>query len=120
MRYIPLDYSLPLQTLILKLPSWPHEEAAGRFEAIITCLAAQLKVTRRISYLGATRIDGPTVALEVGYSEQSTAKLGKDITWWLRESKGWTIMGITIDIKRGSGNIEIKSWVCQMQLPYDV
>lgn len=29
-------------------------------------------------------------------------------------------MGITIDIKRGSGNIEIKSWVCQMQLPYDV
>ncbi|KAJ9377102.1 hypothetical protein DTO063F5_8449 [Paecilomyces variotii] len=127
-----LDYSSQLRTLILKMPSQPHEEAAGKFEGVLTVLATQMKVFRQLHYLGATRVDGkdrkkqadrawmpvrqggqfPTVALEVGYPE-TAAKLEKDITWWLHASKGRVKMGITIDIKRGSGNIEIKSWVTE-------
>ena len=131
-----LDYSLSLQTLILKMPSHPHEEAASRFEFLLMGLARQMKVTRQIFCLGATRIDGedrkkqadrawspirqghqfPTLALEVGYS-QTAEKFQRDIAWWLRASKGQMRMGITIDIKRGSGNIEIKSWVPTMSFP---
>jgi hypothetical protein len=131
-----LDYSLSLQTLILKMPCHPHEEAASRFEYLLMRLAEQMMATRRISCLGATRIDGedrkkqadrawspirqghrfPTVALEVEYS-QTAEKLQRDIAWWLLESKGRMRMGITINIKRGSGNIEIKSWVPAMSFP---
>lgn len=123
------DYSRPLQILIIKMPSQPHEEAAFSFEAMITILATEMQVIRRIAGCGATRIDTPgrskqadrswkparqgrefpTVALEVGFSE-TAAKLEKDITWWINESKGDVRMGITIDIKRRSGCIEIKSW----------
>lgn len=134
-----LDYSPSLETLILKMPSRPQEEAAGKFEAMLTALATQLKVNRRISCVGATKIKGddpkkqadrawmpvrqegqfPTVVLEVGYSG-SSAKLERDITWWLHESRGQMKMGITIDIKKGSGNIEIKSWVPAMPFPQHV
>lgn len=124
------DYSPPLQILIITMPSLPHEEAAASFGAIITTLADEMKVYRRLANCGATRIDTPgrrkqadlswkparqgrkfpTVALEVGFSE-TTAKLEKDIAWWINESKGEVRMGVTVDIKRRSGCIEIKSWI---------
>ncbi|GAD99714.1 hypothetical protein PVAR5_8439 [Paecilomyces variotii No. 5] len=127
-----LDYCSQLQILILKIPSQPHEEAAGKFEAVLSTMASQIGVLRRIYHLGATRVDTedrkkqadrawmpvrqggrfPTVALEVGYSE-TAAKLEKDISWWLNRSGGRARMGITIDIERASKNIEIKSWVTE-------
>jgi glutamate formiminotransferase len=51
----------------------------------------------------------PTVALNVNFSE-TNAKLEKDIAWWINESKGEVRIGVTIDIKRRSRCIEIKSW----------
>jgi hypothetical protein len=124
------DYSAALQILILKMPSQPHEEAACSFEAEIVNLAKQMQVSRRLSKCGATRVDipdrkkqadrsykpagqgrkWPTVAVEVGYLDPG-AKLLKDITWWINGSRGEVKQGITIDIKKGSGNIEILSWV---------
>ena len=124
------DYSPPLQILIIKLPSQPHEEAAASFETMIGTISTKMQVYRRIAGCGATRIDTPgrskqadrswkparqarefpTVALEVGFSE-TTAKLEKDIAWWINESKGEVRMGVTVDIKRRSGCIEIKSWI---------
>lgn len=123
------DYSPPLQILIIKMPSQPHEEAAYSFEMMIGTIAKEMQVFRRIAGCGATRIDTPgrskqadrswkparqvrkfpTVALEVGFSE-TTAKLEKDIAWWINESEGEVRMGVTVDIKRRSGCIEIKSW----------
>jgi hypothetical protein len=50
------------------------------------------------------------VALEVGFSETTVRKLESDIAWWINGSKGEVRMGITVDIKRGSHSIEIKSW----------
>ncbi|QKX63458.1 uncharacterized protein TRUGW13939_10628 [Talaromyces rugulosus] len=125
-----LDYSLSLKVLILKMPSRPHEAAAEEFGAMLTTLANHMKVRRQISYLGSSRVDGedrkkqadrswapvrtqgkfPSVVLEVGYTE-TAAKLERDIAWWVRQSEGRVKMGITIDIKRGSHNIEIKSWI---------
>lgn len=122
------DYSRPLQTLIIKMPSLPHEEAAMSFGAIIVMLARDMQVFRQIMLCGATQIDTPdrskqadqswkpalqgrefpTVALEVGFPG-ITAKLEKDIAWLINESKGEVRMGITLDIRR-SGCIEIKSW----------
>jgi hypothetical protein len=122
------DYSRPFRTLIITMPSLPHEEAAVSFEVMILTLAKEMQVFRRLEACGATRIDTPdrskqadrswkptlqgrefpTVALEVGFSE-TTAKLEKDIAWWINESKGEVRMGTTVDIRR-SGCIEIKSW----------
>jgi hypothetical protein len=48
------------------------------------------------------------VALEVGFSE-TTAKLERDIAWWINKSKDEVKLGLTIGIKK-SGSIEIKSW----------
>ena len=123
------DYSRPLQILIIEMPSQPHEEAACSFEIMIAEHAKKMQVFRRIAGCGATRIDTPdrskqadrswkptrqgrkfpTVALEVGFSE-TTAKLEKDIAWWINESKGEVRMGVTVDIKGRSGCIEITSW----------
>ncbi|KAJ5562801.1 hypothetical protein N7535_002752 [Penicillium sp. DV-2018c] len=124
------DYSPPLQILIIKIPSQPHEEAAVSFEAMIVEIAKKMQVFRRLACCGATRIhtpdrskqadrswkpahqgrEFPTVALEVGFSETTNAKLEKDIAWWINGSKGEVRMGVTVDIKRRSGCIEIKSW----------
>lgn len=123
------DYLPLLQTLIITIPSQPHEEAACSFGAMIAMLAQEMNVNRRIAKCGATLVDTPernkqadrswkparqgrefpTVALEVGFSE-TTLKLERDIGWWINGSKGEVGMGITIDIKRGSHSIEIKSW----------
>jgi hypothetical protein len=123
------DYSPSLQILIMTMPSEPHEEAASDFEAMIVTLAQKMNVNRRIAKRGATRTDTPerykqadrswkpahqgrefpTVTLEVSFSE-TTLKLERDIAWWINGSKGEVRMGITIDIKRGSHSIEIKSW----------
>lgn len=124
------DYSPILRILIIRMPSQPHEEAAASFEAMIVTISRKMQVYRRIAACGATRIDTPsrskqadrswkparearefpTVALEVGFSE-TTAKLEKVIAWWINESKGEVRMGVTVDIKRRSGCIEIKSWI---------
>ncbi|KAJ5504012.1 hypothetical protein N7463_006886 [Penicillium fimorum] len=123
------DYSPSLQILIITMPSQPHEEAASSFEAMIVTLAQEMNVNRLIAKCGATLVDTPgrnkqadrswkparqgrefpTVTLEVGFSE-AILKLERDIAWWINESKGEVRMGITIDIKRGSHSIEIKSW----------
>ncbi|QKX59379.1 uncharacterized protein TRUGW13939_06513 [Talaromyces rugulosus] len=124
------DYSPSLQLLIVKMRSLPHEEAAARLGAAIMQLASQMKLERRISLCGATRVDGPdrqkqadrsykparqrrewpTVAVEIDYSE-SRAKLEKDSIWWINASQGQVRQTITLDIKQGTGNIEIISRV---------
>ena len=133
-----IDYSFSSQTLILKMSAEPHEQAADRFGILLGHLAIQMNVFRRINCMASTLVRGhdrakqadrawlpeprqqekqiPTVALEVGYS-QTSAKLENDIKWWLNEANGRMKMGITIDIKRGSGNIEIKSWVPTRPFP---
>ncbi|OQD95059.1 hypothetical protein PENSOL_c022G08524 [Penicillium solitum] len=123
------DYSPSLQILIITIPSQPHEQAASSFEAMNVILAQEMNANRRIAKCGGALIDTPernkqadrswkparqgrefpTVALEVGFSE-TTLKLERDIAWWINGSKGEVRMGITIDIKRGSHSIEIKSW----------
>ena len=123
------DYSRPVQILIIKMPSQAHEEAAASFEKMITMIANDMQVIRRIAFCGATRVSTPdrdkqadrswkprrqarkfpTVVLEVGFTE-TTAKLEQDIAWWINESRGEAGMGITVDIK-GSGCIDIKSWI---------
>ncbi|KAJ5607352.1 hypothetical protein N7537_003971 [Penicillium hordei] len=128
------DYSPSLQILIITMPGQPHEEAVSSFEAIIVTLAQEMKVNRRIAKCGATLVDTPernkqadrswkparqgrefpTVALEVGFSE-TTLKLERDIAWWINGSKGEVRMGITVDIKRGSHSIEIKSWTPEFE-----
>jgi hypothetical protein len=130
------DYSPSLQILIITMPSQPHEAAASMFEVLIMTVAQEMKVNRLIAPCGATLVDTPgrskqadrswmprrqgrkfpTVALEVGFSE-TTAKLEKDIAWWINGSKGEVRMGITVDIKRGSGHIEIKSWTPAFEPP---
>jgi hypothetical protein len=50
---------------------------------------------------------------EVSFSE-TTLKLERDIAWWINGSKGEVRVGITIDIKRGSHSIEIKSWTPEL------
>ncbi|KAJ5406880.1 hypothetical protein N7465_008164 [Penicillium sp. CMV-2018d] len=96
---------------------------------MIVTLAQEINVYRRIAKCGAALVDTPernkqadrswmparqarefpTVVLEVGFSE-TTLKLERDMDWWINGSKGEVRMGITIDIKRGSRSIEIKSW----------
>lgn len=51
----------------------------------------------------------PTVALEVACSETS-AKLKRDMTWWINKSKGDVRLGISIDIKRPNDNFYIIAW----------
>lgn len=134
------DYSPSLQILIIKMPGQPHEEAASRFDLLIGNLAYQMKVHRRMSYRGATLVETPerqkeadrswaparqgrefpTVALEIGFPE-TTQKLERDIAWWINRSKGEVRMGITIDIKRQSHSIEIKSWTPAIEpLPHKI
>ncbi|KAJ5151442.1 uncharacterized protein N7482_010694 [Penicillium canariense] len=123
------DYSPSLQILIITMPGLPHEEAADSFQIIIATLAKEMKVYRRLANWGATRVDTPdrskqadrswgprgqmrdfpTVTLETGFSE-TTSKLEKDIAWWINGSQGDVRMGVTVDIKRASGSIEIRSW----------
>lgn len=130
------EYSSSLQLLILKMPSNPHETAARCFETSLMEVASRMGVRRRILQCGATRYDGrdrtkeadvsfkpfryssrqwPTMAVEIGWSE-TRAKLEKEITWWIKNSHGDVRQGITIDIKQGSGNIEIISWVPTMSI----
>ncbi|EEA23580.1 hypothetical protein TMatcc_002456 [Talaromyces marneffei ATCC 18224] len=129
------DYSPPLRILIITMPGLPHEEAADSFGAMIILLSNEMNVLKRISLCAATRVDTPnrdkqadrswkparqrrkfpTVALEVGFAE-TTAKLERDIAWWINESKGEVKMGITVDIKPRSGRIEVKSWTPAFEL----
>ncbi|KAJ5453847.1 uncharacterized protein N7458_004803 [Penicillium daleae] len=134
------DYSPSLQILIITMPSLPHEEAASSFDIMIAALAKEMKVYRRITDCGSTLVKTPdrskqadrswrparprrkfpTVVLEVGFSE-ATAKLERDIAWWINTSQGDVKMGLTIDIKRRSSSIEIKSWTpAFMPLPSHV
>ncbi|KAL3712254.1 [4Fe-4S] proteins maturation [Talaromyces marneffei ATCC 18224] len=128
------NYSPLLRILIITMPSLPHEEAASSFEIMMVTLFKEMRVYRRIYLCGATRVDTPnrkkqadrswkptrqhrkfpTVALEVRFSE-TTAKLERDIAWWINESKGEVKMGITIDIKPRSGHIEVKSWTAAFE-----
>ncbi|KAK2776101.1 hypothetical protein FQN52_003833 [Onygenales sp. PD_12] len=127
-----VDYSPPLQMLILTIPSLPHEEAARLFDQIIGQKAVEMKVRRLLSFRGATDSETrnrkkeadtsyaprelppgrtakwPTVAVEVGFSETSE-KLKSDAAFWLNGSSGDVLTAITIDIKR-SGNIYIIRW----------
>ncbi|KAJ5826962.1 hypothetical protein N7447_003725 [Penicillium robsamsonii] len=109
------DYSPPLQILIIEISSLPHEEAAVSLEAMIMLLAEKMQVFRRTAGCGATRIDTPGRSKQADRSWKP-ARQGrefptkKDIAWWINESKGEVRMGATIDIKRRSGCIEIKSW----------
>ncbi|KAJ9491316.1 hypothetical protein VN97_g1952 [Penicillium thymicola] len=111
------------------MASQPHEQAACKFDAMINSFADEIKVSRRLTSYGATRIDTPErnkqadrswkptrkrrkfpmMALEVNVSE-TTTKLEKDIAWWINGLEGEVRIGITIDIKRRSGCIEIESW----------
>ncbi|CRG84439.1 hypothetical protein PISL3812_01725 [Talaromyces islandicus] len=127
-----LDYSVSLQILILKVTGLIHEQAASQFDSLLTVIASEIGVRRRISFRGATRTETPdrdkeadrswsprhlpgqaaqqwpSVALEVGYS-QSTQKLHRDIAYWINYSNGQVKQAITIDIKN-SGAITIASW----------
>lgn len=135
-----IEYSTILQIIVITIASQPHEEAAHGFEGLLGSVARNMNVSRKISKLGSTRItfpdrkkqadcswkpgfqarQFPTVALEVGYTE-TAAKLQSDMERWIQDSRGQVKMGITIDIKRASGNIEIKSWVpTSTQPPLDV
>ncbi|QKX60802.1 uncharacterized protein TRUGW13939_07948 [Talaromyces rugulosus] len=123
------EYSTILHVIIITMPSQPREEAVHGFEGLLSILAHNMGVFRKISKLGSTRItlpdrkkqadcswkpafqarQFPTVALEAGYTE-TAAKLQRDMERWIHDSRGQVKMGITIYIKRGSDNIEIKSW----------
>ncbi|QKX57213.1 uncharacterized protein TRUGW13939_04321 [Talaromyces rugulosus] len=129
-----IDYSHASEILILKMPAEIHETAASNFHSLVAILASQMGVKRRIADRGSTRTntsrrskeadrswapayrpgekyrEWPTVALEVGNSE-TKAKLINDITWWLNQSNGRVQQGIIIDIKKGSGNVYISSWI---------
>ncbi|PGH11024.1 hypothetical protein AJ80_07300 [Polytolypa hystricis UAMH7299] len=127
-----VDYSPPLQILILTMVSLPHEEGARLFDQIVGDKAVEMKVRRLLSFRGATRSktpdrnkqadssygprqlppgrspEWPTVAVEVGFSEMRE-KLKSDAAYWLNRSSGDVLTVITIDIKR-SGNICIILW----------
>lgn len=129
-----IDYSRTSRVLVLKMPAEIHETAADNFAGLLAITAHQMGVKRRIAYRGSTRTDTkrrskeadrswapayrpgqtyrdwPTVALEVGNSESKTKLMG-DITWWLNQSNGRVQQGIIIDIKKGSGNVYISSWI---------
>ncbi|KAJ6108698.1 hypothetical protein N7512_008535 [Penicillium capsulatum] len=95
------DYSRPVQILIIKMPSQAHEEAAAGFEKMITMIANDMQVIRRIAFCGATRVSTRT---------ETSRPTEQDVAWWINESRGEVGMGITVDIK-GSGCIDIKSWI---------
>lgn len=127
-----VDYSPPLQVLILTMVSLPHEEGARWFDGFIATKAVEMKVRRLLTLRGATRsetpdrkkqadssygprqlppgrtAEWPTVAVEVGFSE-TKAKLKSDAAYWLNQSSGEVLTMITVDIKR-SGNIYIILW----------
>lgn len=65
------------------------------------------------------RQEGHFLTVEVGYT-QLASKLERDITSQLYESRGRLRMDITIDIKQGSGNIEIKSSVPARPYPQHI
>ncbi|KAK2733474.1 hypothetical protein FQN55_003345 [Onygenales sp. PD_40] len=128
-----LDYNSSLKLLILNMPAFPHEEAAGEFDSLVTSKAIEMSIRDEIYFRSATRaetpdrekqadrswsprpnppgrsLDWPTVVLEVAFSE-SREKIKRDISWWLHQSKGDVLLGLTIDIKRPSGNIYLTSW----------
>ncbi|OJD15377.1 hypothetical protein AJ78_04347 [Emergomyces pasteurianus Ep9510] len=135
-----IDYSPTLQTLILYIPSLPHEEAAEAFGCRIAIQAEEMGILDALSLRGATRtkttdrrkqadrswapfdIPGrstqwPTVALEVAFAE-SRERVKQDMAWWLHQSAGDVRMAISIDIKRQSGNIYVTSWERGIQHPY--
>jgi hypothetical protein len=127
------DYSPNLQTLILNLPSWPHEQAAGLFSALLTSKSSEMAVFWDVSSRGSTLVTTserskqadcswsplpdpqgrsghwPTVVLEVAWFE-SLEKVKRDVAWWLNKLNGEVKMVITIDIKHPSGNIYINTW----------
>ncbi|KLJ05481.1 hypothetical protein EMPG_11060 [Blastomyces silverae] len=128
-----VDYSPPLQILLLNIPSLPHEEAAEAFGYRLASKAEEMGILDILSLRGGTRTrtparekqadrswaprelppgrstQWPTVALEVAFSE-SRERVKRDMAWWLRESAGDVCMAVSIDIKRQSGNIYVTSW----------
>lgn len=128
-----IDYSPVLQVLVLKMASYPHEHAADAFGVFVGVKARDMSISRTLGLRGATRTDTPnrnkaadrswaprplpagrsdqwpTVALEVAWSE-SREKVKRDLGWWLHQSAGDVLLGISIDIKRTTGNIYVTSW----------
>lgn len=125
-----LDY-VP-NTLVLKMPTTPHETFIHRFEALVSFKARDMGVWRLIGPFGASTQrtsrrgkepdlsfgprtlrghprEWPTVAVEIGYSE-SREKLMRDVSFWLNTSKREVLTVISIDIKRPSGNITVAAW----------
>ncbi|PGH03266.1 hypothetical protein GX51_04136 [Blastomyces parvus] len=128
-----VDYSPPLQILLLYLHSLPHEEAAEGFGYRLAAKAEDMGILDSLSLRGATctktpvrekeadrswaphklppgrSTQWPTVALEVAFSE-SRERVKQDMAWWLHQSAGDVRLAISIDIKRQSGNIYVNSW----------
>lgn len=125
------DYLSDIQTLIIVMPSAEHESARHEFEKLLTEKAMGMAVGWSIRYLGSTLVRArnrskesdvsyapkergdaarlPTIAVEVGWSE-TQAKLIADSTWWFNYRGSRVNRVITIDIKRGSGNIIFTAW----------
>ncbi|KAM5439691.1 hypothetical protein MferCBS31731_004448 [Microsporum ferrugineum] len=127
-----IDYHSSLQTLVITMPSLPHEEASRLFCGLVVLKAQSMGVRRLISFRGSTTTKArerekqadeswgprqrrgqpgkwPTIVLEVAFSE-SREKVKADISWWLYRSNGAVLKAISIDIKRTSGNVYITLW----------
>lgn len=126
------DFEQRTNTLIIKMPSLPHELASGAFHAHFLEKTVQIGVLREVHFLQSTRISSttrskeadicygvrerpvtatthsPTVAVEVGWS-QTGPKLEADARWWLNHRGSRVNRVITVDIKR-SLRIIITAW----------
>lgn len=129
-----VDYNPSLQLLILTMVSLPHEVASRDFDVLVRGKAQERRVRRAVMSRGSTLTEGrdrskeadsswspspkylppgrstqwPSVALEVAYSE-SREKVKRDMEYWVNGSAD-VRMGVTIDIKKQTGNIVISSW----------
>lgn len=129
-----VDYNSPLQLLILTILSLPHEVATREFDVLVRGKAQEKGVRRVLISRGSTCTDDrdrnkeadsswspsprhlppgrntqwPSIAMEVAYSE-SRGKVKRDMEYWLNRSDD-VRMGVTVDIKKSSGNIFITSW----------
>lgn len=126
-----LDYCVLSETLVLKMPGMPREEAADKLGTLLMFQAQEKGIFRLVRQWGATRMktperrkeadrswapkklppgrttQWPTVVLEVAYGE-SGERVKRDIAWWLHT--GQVHLAISLDIKRPSGNLYITSW----------
>ncbi|KAK2796796.1 hypothetical protein FQN51_009020 [Onygenales sp. PD_10] len=54
-----LDYNSSLKLLILNMPAFPHEEAAGEFDSLVTSKAIEMSIRDEIYFRSATRAETP-------------------------------------------------------------